>query len=82
VYQIGVLPSGAIAPAVATALLVWSGTSWPIAAYVAIIALVSVVSLYFAPETYRTNIFGKRNHEREGQELREHKGSNPEGQGA
>jgi MFS transporter, MHS family, shikimate and dehydroshikimate transport protein len=82
VYQIGVLPSGAIAPAVATALLVWSGTSWPIAAYVAIIALISVVSLYFAPETYRTNIFGKQNHEREGQELREHKGSNPEGQGA
>ena len=66
VYQIGVLPSGAIAPAVATALLVWSGSSWPVAAYVAVIALVSVVSLYFLPETYRTNIFGKREPGREG----------------
>jgi membrane protein YdbS with pleckstrin-like domain len=81
VYQIGVLPSGAIAPAVATALLVWSGSSWPVAAYVAVIALVSVVSLYFAPETYRTNIFGKQEHERERQELQEHEVSKPEGQG-
>ena len=80
VYQIGVLPSGAIAPAVATALLAWSGSSWPVAAYVAVIALVSVVSLYFAPETYRTNIFGKQEHEREGHELQERKMSNPEGQ--
>lgn len=81
VYQIGVLPSGAIAPIVAIALFAWSGSSWPVAAYVAVIALISVVSLYFAPETYRTNIFGKHDHERDGQELREREVGNREGQG-
>jgi MFS transporter, MHS family, shikimate and dehydroshikimate transport protein len=63
VYQVGALPAGAIAPAVATALLVWSGGSWPVAAYVALVALVSVVSLYLAPETYQTSIFGKQEQE-------------------
>ena len=66
VYQVGALPAGAIAPGVATALLVWSGGSWSVAAYVAATALVGVVSLYFLPETYRTTIFGKQEHEREG----------------
>jgi MHS family shikimate/dehydroshikimate transporter-like MFS transporter len=65
VYQVGALPAGAIAPAVATALLVWSGDSWPVAAYVVITALISVVSLYLAPETHKTSIFGKQEHERE-----------------
>jgi metabolite-proton symporter len=60
VYQIGVLPSGAVAPAIATALLAWTGSSWPIAVYVLIIALISVVSVYLAPETFRTDISGKQ----------------------
>ncbi|MGH3655491.1 MAG: MFS transporter [Micromonosporaceae bacterium] len=54
VYQIGVLPSGAIAPLVATSLLgAFGGVSWPVAGYVALIAVLTVVSLVFSPETYR-----------------------------
>jgi MFS transporter, MHS family, shikimate and dehydroshikimate transport protein len=57
VYQIGVLPSGAIAPLVATTLVsTFSGASWPVAVYVSVIALITVVSLLFLPETYRRSI--------------------------
>ncbi|HYH32151.1 MAG TPA: MFS transporter [Pseudonocardia sp.] len=52
VYQVGVLPSGAIAPLVGTALVAATGgASWAVAAYVAVIALITVVSLVFSPET-------------------------------
>jgi MFS transporter, MHS family, shikimate and dehydroshikimate transport protein len=53
VYQIGVLPSGAVAPFIGTALVASFGASWPVATYVVVIALVTVVSLAFLPETYR-----------------------------
>ncbi|GAA5134213.1 MFS transporter [Pseudonocardia adelaidensis] len=54
VYQVGVLPSGAVAPLVGTALVAASGgASWPVAAYVAVIALITVVSLLLSPETRR-----------------------------
>ncbi|MEQ7125251.1 MFS transporter [Actinopolymorpha sp. B11F2] len=54
VYQIGVLPSGAVAPLIGTALVArFDGTSWPVALYVLLIALITVVSLVFLPETYR-----------------------------
>jgi MFS family permease len=57
VYQIGVLPSGAIAPAVATALVAhYSHRSWPVAAYVLIVGVISVVSLVFLPETHRRDL--------------------------
>ncbi|HEY3507491.1 MAG TPA: MFS transporter [Actinocatenispora sp.] len=57
VYQIGVLPSGAIAPAVATALVShYSHRSWPVAAYVAVVAVISIVSLVRLPETFRRDI--------------------------
>lgn len=52
VYQIGVLPTGAIAPLVATSLVVhYSGKSWPVAVYVVAMALITIVSLVFLPET-------------------------------
>jgi metabolite-proton symporter len=54
VYQIGVLPSGAVAPLIGTSLVAhFSGASWPVATYVVVIALITVVSLVFLPETYR-----------------------------
>jgi len=52
VYQIGVLPTGAIAPLIATALVAnYSGSSWPVAVYVLAMALITLVSLVFLPET-------------------------------
>lgn len=54
VYQIGVLPSGAVAPLIGTSLVAYfSGASWPVATYVLVVALVTVVSLVFLPETHR-----------------------------
>ncbi|HEY8457410.1 MAG TPA: MFS transporter [Actinopolymorphaceae bacterium] len=53
VYQIGVLPSGAIAPAVGIWLVnTFGNASWPVAAYVLIIAVIALVSLVSLPETY------------------------------
>jgi MHS family shikimate/dehydroshikimate transporter-like MFS transporter len=52
VYQIGALFSGAVAAAIATALLVWSGgDSWPVSVYLIVMALISFVSLYLTSET-------------------------------
>jgi MFS family permease len=48
---------GGSAPLVATALLGWSGGDpWPIATYMIAVALVTLASVYFAPETLRTSI--------------------------
>jgi MFS family permease len=54
VYQLGVLPSGAIAPVVATALTqAYGGASWPVAGYVVAAAIVALAALAFSPETSR-----------------------------
>ncbi len=51
-YQAASVFAGGLAPFVATALLqVDHNASWPIALYVAIMALITVVSSYLAPET-------------------------------
>ncbi|HEX6447405.1 MAG TPA: MFS transporter [Streptosporangiales bacterium] len=57
VYQIGVLPSGAIAPLVCTALVRhFAGSSWPAALYVLAMAVISIVSLVFLPETHKRTL--------------------------
>jgi MFS family permease len=57
IYQIGVLPSGAIAPLIATSLVKkFDGASWPVAVYVLAIALVSVISLALSPETNKRRV--------------------------
>ncbi|MQA03553.1 MAG: MFS transporter [Streptosporangiales bacterium] len=57
VYQIGVLPSGAVAPAICTALVsAYTGASWPVAVYVLAMAIISIVSLIFLPETHKKSI--------------------------
>ncbi len=57
VYQIGVLPSGAVAPLICTALVShFAGASWPVAVYVLLMALVTVASLAFLPETSRSQL--------------------------
>ncbi|WP_299441932.1 MFS transporter [uncultured Phycicoccus sp.] len=51
VYQIGVLPSGAIAPLVATSLIAGFHGSWTVALYVMVMAVISLVALAFIAET-------------------------------
>jgi MFS transporter, MHS family, shikimate and dehydroshikimate transport protein len=48
--------AGGIAPFVATYLLSRTGTYWPIALYMLVLALITLVALAFGPETYRRKI--------------------------
>src|SRR5215213_3316023 len=48
--------AGGIAPFVATYLLSRTGTYWPIALYMIVLALISLVALAFGPETYQRRI--------------------------
>ena len=43
--------AGGIAPFIATFLLSRSGTYWPIALYMVVLALITIVAIYFGPET-------------------------------
>lgn len=44
--------AGGVAPFIATALLAWSGgASWPISLYLIFLALITLVSVFLAPET-------------------------------
>jgi MFS transporter, MHS family, shikimate and dehydroshikimate transport protein len=45
--------AGGIAPFIATYLLSRTGTYWPIALYMIVLSLISLVALAFGPETYR-----------------------------
>jgi MHS family shikimate/dehydroshikimate transporter-like MFS transporter len=52
VYQVGVIPTGAVAPLIATSLVsAFTGSSWPVAVYVMAMAAITLVSLHFLPET-------------------------------
>ncbi len=48
--------AGGIAPFVSTALLAWSGHFWPVAVYIIVLSVITLVSLYFGPETFRREI--------------------------
>ena len=53
-YQLASIFAGALTPLVATSLLAWySSAYWPIGIYMMILALITVVSLYLAAETYK-----------------------------
>ena len=57
VYQIGVIPTGAVAPLIGTSLVsAYAGSAWPVAVYVVAMAAVTLVSLFFLPETHRRDI--------------------------
>ena len=57
VYQLGVIPTGAVAPLIATSLVsAFSGSAWPVAVYVMAMAAITLVSLYFLPETNERDI--------------------------
>ncbi len=56
-YQLTAVFAGGLAPFVATALLVWAGGEpWPVSVYIAAVALISLVSVYLATETFRGEI--------------------------
>ena len=56
-YQLTAVFAGGLAPFVATALLVWAGGDpWPVSVYIAAVALISLVSVYLATETFRGEI--------------------------
>jgi MFS transporter, MHS family, shikimate and dehydroshikimate transport protein len=57
-YQVAPIVGG-IAPAICTALLVWSGSYWPIALYMIAMGLIGVVSFYYAPETYQHDLYAE-----------------------
>ena len=53
-YQLASIFAGALTPVVATSLLdLYKGVTWPVAAYMIILALITVVSLLLLSETYR-----------------------------
>jgi metabolite-proton symporter len=57
VYQVGVIPTGAVAPLIATSLVsAFTGSSWPVAVYVMAMAAITLVSLHFLPETNERDI--------------------------
>jgi hypothetical protein len=60
----GVL-GGGLAPIIATALTQWAGgSSWPVATYLACIALIGLVAVCLASDRYRVDINGQGRMER------------------
>jgi MFS transporter, MHS family, shikimate and dehydroshikimate transport protein len=63
-YQLASVFAGGFAPLVAAALLKWSGY-WAVAAYMAVMAAVTVVTTWLASETYQADIHADDERERE-----------------
>jgi MHS family shikimate/dehydroshikimate transporter-like MFS transporter len=64
-YQLAAILGGSLAPIIAVALTSWAGgASWPVATYLAVNALISLVSVYLASEKYRVSIHDQRPVER------------------
>jgi metabolite-proton symporter len=60
-YQLAAVLGGGLSPFIATQLLVdFGGTSWPISLYMLALAAISVISVYLAKETHRSEIAGER----------------------
>ena len=55
-YQLASPLAGGLAPIIATALLNRYGEPWPIAQYVIVVSLITMVSVYLATETFRKDI--------------------------
>ena len=56
-YQLAGLLGGALAPFIATALVEWAeGASWPVALYVTLTGIVTLMAIYFASERHRVDI--------------------------
>ncbi|MEJ7816194.1 MAG: MFS transporter [Rubrobacter sp.] len=55
-YQMTAVFAGGLAPFIATALLAWAGDIWPVALYVMAAALISLISVYLATESFRDDL--------------------------
>lgn len=55
-YQLGTLLGGAVAPLIATALLVRFGTWLPIAIYMASMCIITLISVFLLRETHRVDL--------------------------
>ncbi|MEX2579524.1 MAG: MFS transporter [Verrucomicrobiales bacterium] len=56
-YQLASPFAGGLAPLIATALLEWSGNrSWPVSVYLIATAAITLLAIYFAAETFRSNL--------------------------
>lgn len=56
-YQLASPLAGGLAPLIATALLNWSGGEpWPVAVYLIIMAIITLVSVWLAEETHRKGL--------------------------
>src|SRR5437667_3829739 len=54
--ELGSILAGGPAPFVATALVAWSGTWWPVACYAALLSILTAIAIWSGPETYEENI--------------------------
>ncbi len=64
-YQIGGMLGGALAPIIATALFAATGSSISIAAYMAVVCAISLVSVLLITETYQTDLEETQTEERQ-----------------
>lgn len=56
-FQVGAALSGGFTPLIAAALLAWSGgATWPISVYLIVLACITLVATFAAPETARRQI--------------------------
>jgi metabolite-proton symporter len=55
-YQLASVLAGALSPIIATSLLAWADHFWPVAAYTAVLSIITVVSTYLASETFQEDI--------------------------
>src|ERR1700724_3494382 len=54
--ELGSLLAGGPAPFVATALVAWSGSWWPVACYAIFLSACTVIAIWAGPETYQESI--------------------------
>src|ERR1700760_1728128 len=54
--ELGSILAGGPASFLATALVAWSGSWWPVACYAALLSAITAVAIWYGPETYRENI--------------------------
>jgi MFS family permease len=54
--ELGSILAGGPAPFVATALVAWSGSWWPVACYAALLSAITAVAIWCGPETFEENI--------------------------
>lgn len=55
-FQIGAALGGGSTPIIATALLGWSGATWPISLYLIVLAIITLIATLTAPETARRQL--------------------------